>query len=434
MLRNYIVIAVRSVLRHKFFSAINVFGLAMGMTIAMAVIMLVADQMSYDRFNTRRNRIYRVSSGMIDIKDGSPTDKIVTATSPAPLRKELLEKYTGVEEVVRFARNFGNPWLERVDQNVNIPFSGYFADPEALTFFEYELEFGDAATALVKPYSVVLTRETADKLFQEENPMGLTIKVGNIGTYTVTGVLKKTNHKTHIAFEALASMATVESLHAQGLYGNDQTRWTDFWNTWTYIRLEEGKDPAQVQASLHRIYRDHILHPDNPNDWRMCLLLQPLMDITPGILIGNAIGPALPWMFINIFAGLAGVILLTSCFNFTNLSIARSLTRAREIGVRKVNGAARWQIFVQFLTEAILVALASLVVAMVLMVVVKPLLLQLNFARAFRWDLHGSTVVYLFIAAFAVTVGILAGFFPAVVLSGFEPVKVLKSLRNVKLF
>lgn len=194
MLKNYIVIAVRNLMRHKFFSAINVFGLAVSMTIAMAVIMLVADQLSYDRFNTRRDRIYRVVSGHIK-EDGSPGEEYATATSAAPLRQELLEKYTGVEEVVRFTRGFGNGWIEVVDQDVNIPLGGYFADPEALTFFEYDLEYGDAATALKKPYSVVLTRQAADKLFREENPIGLTVKMGKIGTYTVTGVLKKTTRK-----------------------------------------------------------------------------------------------------------------------------------------------------------------------------------------------------------------------------------------------
>jgi putative ABC transport system permease protein len=434
MLRNYVLIAVRNLLRHKFFSAINVFGLAMSMTIAMAVIMLVADQMSYDRFNTRRDRIYRIVSGSVDGK-GNPVDGIITtATSAAPLRQELLEKYTGVEEVVRFARNFGNGWLELQDQNVNIPLSGYFADPEALTFFEYELEYGNTTTALKKPYSVVLTRQAADKLFKEKNPMGLTVKVGDIGTYTVTGVIKKSNRKTHIAFEALASMSTIENLQAQGRYGKEQTTWHNFWNTWTYIRLEEGKDPAEIKASLDRIYHEHVKNPAKPDDWRMCFHLQRLMDITPGKLIGNAIGPAIPWLFVYCFAGLAGVILLTSCFNFTNLSIARSLTRAREIGVRKVTGAASWQIFVQFLTEALVIAFLALILAMMLLVVVKPLLLQLNFARVFRWDLQGGLVVYALFAVFATVVGIMAGFFPAVVLSGFEPIKVLKSLSNVKLF
>jgi putative ABC transport system permease protein len=132
--------------------------------------------------------------------------------------------------------------------------------------------------------------------------------------------------------------------------------------------------------------------------------------------------------------GLAGVVMLTSCFNFTNLSIARSLTRAREIGIRKVTGALRWQIFAQFLTESILVALFALGLAVIMLFALKPVMLQLSFARLMKWDLEANYVVYAVFVVFALVVGILAGLFPAVVLSGFQPIKVLKNLGNVKLF
>jgi putative ABC transport system permease protein len=142
----------------------------------------------------------------------------------------------------------------------------------------------------------------------------------------------------------------------------------------------------------------------------------------------------LPWVFVYFLGGLAGVIMLTSCFNFTNLSIARSLKRAKEIGVRKVTGAARWQIFSQFLAESIVVSLCALITAILLLIIVKPLMLQLTFARIFMWDLEANFTVFLVFLIFAVVVGIFAGLFPAVVLSGFEPVKVLKSLNSVKIF
>lgn len=138
---------------------------------------------------------------------------IPTSTTPMALKAEL-EKHSGIEHVVRFHRGFGNGWIEFDDQDVNVPLGGYFADPGALQMFEYELQYGDENTALTAPYSVVLTRKTADKLFSEENPVGKTIKVGELGLYTVTGVLKETDHKTHIAFEALASMSSMLSLDA----------------------------------------------------------------------------------------------------------------------------------------------------------------------------------------------------------------------------
>jgi len=397
----------------------------------MAVIMLVADQMMYDRFNTKKDRIYRVTSHQVTNK-GEDLGS-VTSTSPMPLKEELLENYTGIEKVARLKRGFGNHWMEVEGQNVNVPLGGYFADPEVLSIFEYELEHGDASTALVNPYSVVITKKAAKKLFKEENPVGLTIKVGNLGTYTVTGVLKETEQKSHIAFEGLASMATVKSLHQTGMNSSVMEDWANCWDGWTYILAEPGRSSGEIDEYLLEIYRKHIATIENPDTYKAKFNLQPLMDITPGDVINNAIGPTLPWVIIYFFAGLAGVIMLTSCFNFTNLSIARSLTRAREIGVRKATGAVRSQIFTQFLVESVVIAVCSLALAGLLLFVIKPFMLQLNFARIFRWDLEANYVVFAIFFVFAVVVGVLAGFFPAVVLSGFQPVKVLKGLNDVKL-
>lgn len=433
MIRNYILVAIRNLTRYKFFSAINIFGLAISMSICMGIIMLVADQMMYDRHNTKRDRIYRVNTYGVD-HNGLDRGEIDNATSPMPLKQELLENYTGIEKVIRLRRGFGNHWLEFEGQNVNIPLKGYFADAEVLDLFEYELQYGDPLTALSTPYSVVLTRKAANKLFKDEDPTGLPIKVGDMGTYIVTGVLKETENKSHLVFEALASMATIKSLQVEGRVENDMEDWMNFWNGWTYILLDPDKSPSDVEPHFKKIYQQHIASVINPDAYKANFRLQGLSDITPGPLVNNPIGPSLPWPFIYFLSGLAAIIMLTSCFNFTNLSIARSLKRAKEIGIRKSTGAARWQIFVQFLSESIVICLCALILAFAFLIVVKPLMMQMTFARAFMWDLEVNFVVFAVFLAFALVVGILAGTFPAVVLSGFEPVKVLKSLNNVKLF
>lgn len=440
MIRNYLKTAFRSLMRHRFFSFINVFGLAVAMALSMCIIMLVADQMMYDRYNTKRDRIYRINSIPLG-KNGEQWSE--QSTTALPLKQALVENYPGVEKAVRIKRGFGNIWLE-LAQNVNIPVAGYFADPEILEVFEYELEYGDPKTALIEPYSVVLTKKTAKKLFRQENPVGESFKVGVEGPYKVTGILKETKNKTHIAFDALASMATVKSLasaeqHNQGLTDapsvDDLENWYGYWAGWVYVVLEEGKTIEDIEPHLEAIASKNNAAITNPDAQRKVKFNpQSLMSITPGAVINNAIGPVLPWMFVYFFMALAGVVMLTSCFNFTNLSIARSLTRAREIGVRKVTGAARWQIFTQFLSESIMVSLLALVLAIVLLSVLKPLMLQLSFARILRWDLEINYVIGAIFLGFAVTVGVLAGFFPAVVLSGFQPVKVLKSLNTMKLF
>ena len=442
MFRNYIKTAFRSLLRHRFFSFINVFGLSVAMALSMCIIMLVADQMMYDRYNTRKSRIYRINS--IPIGRNGETFS-VTGTTTLPLKQALTESYTGVEKSVRLMRGFGNMWLGvELGQNVNIPLAGYFADPEVLEVFEYELEYGNPRTALNEPYSVVLSKKTAKKLFRQENPVGETFMVGEEGPYKVTGVLRETTHKTHIAFDAFASISTVKSLAALGKQNKDfdvglryknLDNWYNYTAGWVYVLLEDGKTVGQLKSNLEKIEKTYFTTLTNPDTQRK-VKYEPvnLMDITPGTNMNNAIGPVLPWLFVYFFAGLAGVVMLTSCFNFTNLSIARSLTRAREIGVRKVTGAARWQIFLQFLSESVIVALIALVASIALLIAIKPLILRLSFAQLMRWDLEGNYFIYGIFLAFAILVGMLAGLFPAVVLSGFQPVKVLKSLNNLKLF
>jgi putative ABC transport system permease protein len=429
MFRNYLKTAIRSLLRHRFFSAINIFGLAVAMSICMAIIMLVADQLTYDRYNTKADRIYQVLTHAVNEEDRQPN-----TASVMKLKHEVLDKYTGVEQVVRLKRGFGNSWIEFEGQNVNIPLAGFYADPEVFDVFEYEFQYGDPRTALKDPFTVVLTRKAADKLFEDENPLGQTIKVGELGTFTVTGVLRETERKSHIVFEALASMATVKSVLTEVDYQGSMESWTNYWEGWTYLVVEPGKSVSDIQAHLDKIYEEHIAPISNPGVYKMKFGTRPLLDITPGPMWNNSIGPVLPWVFVYFLGGLALVILLTSCFNFTNLSIARSLTRAREIGVRKVTGAMRWQIFAQFITESVLVAFVALVLALALLTIVEPLILQLNFARIFRWDLQANELVTVVFVVFAIVVGFLAGLFPAVVLSGFQPVKVLKSLNNMKLF
>lgn len=431
MFRNYFKTAMRSLLKQRFFSFINIFGLAIALTICMGIIMLVADQMTYDRYNTKRARVYRLNS--IPSNDKG-TQFNETATTTLPIYQELLENYTGVEKAVRIIRGFGNSWIE-FDQNVNIPVSGFFADPEILDVFEYELEYGDSRTALVDPYTVVITKKTAKKLFRQENPVGETFKVGDLGVYKVTGVIKETSHKSHIVFDALASIASVKGLEAMEKRDKAMDNWFQYTAGWVYVLLEKGKSPMDIQPHLEKIQNSHFAELSNPDTQRKIkYTMQPLMNMTPGPFINNPIGPFLPWMFIYFFAGLAAIVLITSCFNFTNLSIARSLTRAREIGVRKVTGAMRWQIFTQFISESVLVAFFALAVALILMIALKPLMLSLSFARVLNWDMELNYVVYAILIGFTLVVGVLAGLFPAVVMSGFQPVKVLKGFNNTKLF
>lgn len=433
MLRNYIKVALRNIIKHRTFSFINIFGLAVAMCVCMAIIMMVADQMMVDRHNPMADRIYRINTTPY-WKDNNGQPGNETASTTLPLRDELLSQYTGVEKAVRFIRGFGNNWLE-VEPNfdVNIPVSGYFTDAEMLEMFNHELLYGDAKTALVDPYSVVLTKQAAEKLFEKENPVGETIKVGKLGMFTVTGVIKDNGNRSHIVVEAYASMSTVNSLDRAGLLHSNTENWGNAFSGWVYVQLAEGAKLDDVQANLEKISHDHYVKDQTQQADVFKYSLQNLLDIVPGPMLNNPIGPFMPWYLIYFLSFIAGIILITSCFNFTNLSIARSLTRAKEIGVRKVTGAVRWQLFMQFLSESVVIALFALVLALVMIYALKPFIVDLSFARIMRWDLSANYVVYGAFLVFAIVVGVFAGLFPAGVLSGFQPIKVLKNMGNSKL-
>jgi putative ABC transport system permease protein len=433
MFKNYIKVALRNIVKHRTFSFINIFGLAVAMTVCMGIIMLVADQMMLDRHNPLADKIYRVNTiPYWKENNGHPGNE--TASTALPIRDELLANYTGVERAVRLMRGFGNNWLElEPNHDVNVPVSGYFADAEVLEMFNHELLYGDTETALVEPYSVVLTKAAAEKLFKKQNPVGETLKVGKLGIYKVTGVIKDNGNRSHIVVEAFASMSTVKSLETTGVLEQYLDNWDSPYRGWVYIQLEEGKTLADVQRNLDKISNDHYVKVQNDEGSVFKFALQNLLDIVPGPLLNNPIGPFMPWYLIYFLAAIAGIILVTSCFNFTNLSIARALTRAKEIGVRKVTGAMRWQLFSQFLSESVVIALFALLLAIVMIYALKPFIVDLAFARLLKWDLSANYVVFGIFFVFAVVVGIIAGLFPAGVLSGFQPIKVLKNMGSTKL-
>jgi len=433
MLKNYINIAFRNILKHRVFSFINIFGLAVAMSICMGIIMLVADQMMVDRHNNKAARIYRITSiPYHKDRNGEPGDHFATTT--LPVRDELLNNYTGIEKAVRLMRGFGNNWLELDPENdINVPVSGLFADPDVLDVFGHELLYGDSKTALIEPYSLVLTKKAAEKIFKVENPIGESLKVGTIGTYKVTGVIKETENRSHIVSEAFASMSTVKSLQAAHLIDGNIDSWNNLYRGWVYILLEDGKTPEDIQPHLEEITKAHYSNLAPPNETLVKYSLQNLLDIVPGKLLSNPIGSFMPWFIIYFLAGLAGIVLVTSCFNFTNLSIARSLTRAREIGVRKVTGATRLQLFIQFLSESVIISLFAMVLAVIMIYALRPFIIDLPFARFLHWNLSANYVVYGTFLVLSIIVGVMAGLFPAGVLSGFQPVKVLKDLGNTKL-
>ena len=425
MIRNYLKTAFRSLLRQRAFSFINAFGLSISMAICLIIIMMVGDQMKMDRHLSNADNIYRINTQRLH--ESGPVNTL--ATSPLPMGKELSENYTGIESYTRIRRGFGNGWVE-FDNDHTIPLGGFYVDPSFVRMFELEFEKGNKELALVEPNSVVLTSKAAKKLFGNNEAMGQVIDMGEIGEYKVTGVLKETNTKSHVVYEALASMSSTELLERDSIISNSNENWESTTAGWVYVALNPNKSKSELLANLNAV--DEKYYGDKELvDYRF--LIQNVLEINPGPLIGNQIGPGLPMIFVYFLGGLALIVMISACFNYTNLSIAKSINRAKEVGVRKVSGAMKNQIFTQFIIESILISLISLMIAFGLVVVFEPAFHNLKLASLLKWDLSFDYNVIGFSIVFAIVVGLIAGIVPSLILSAFQPIKVLKDFGSMKL-
>lgn len=424
MLKNYVLIALRNLRKYKGFSTINILGLALSMSVCLLIIAMVKDQMGYDSFHTKADRIYRITS---EIEESF--GRYSNASSPAPLGPVLAAEYEGVEAAVRFRKFAGQAAvLERP-----IDLQGMYAEAHFFEVFDFELAQGDASTALSDPFSLILTAETASRLFGDVDPMGQVVDLYEVGSFTVTGILKDSPHKSHLMFEALASFSTLSARQTaeQSFALNN---WQDSYRYYNYLVLAEGTTPAEVAMLSNELVQQRRADPELPTP---VLSLQALLDINFGPSLGNRIGRALPGESIYVFSAFALIQVLIAISNYVGLSVARSLKRAREIGVRKVVGAQRSQIIRQFLSEAVITALVALVVAILFLVWLLPsfnslLLVDQITEKGISIDLTGDWAIYLLFIGFAVGLGLLAGVYPAFRMSDYLPTIVLKSLTAGK--
>ncbi|MGK7389175.1 MAG: ABC transporter permease [Candidatus Cyclobacteriaceae bacterium M2_1C_046] len=426
MLKNYLAIALRNLSKNKLFSFINIFGLALSLSVCMIIIMVVIGQTNQDRHNPDREKIYRIGSRWI--KEGQRSNDY--ATSPLPLAQKLENEYPGVESAVRIRRGFGNGWV-KVERDLNIPVAGFYVDHNFLEFFKYDLSYGDINTALKEPYSTVLTEQTALKLFNRTDVVGEVLEVGDLGKYTITGIIKSPLPKSHMVFEALASTSTLPQLETQNEFKGYLDSWDNYTAGWVYLKLDAEASEEQINSNFAEIISS--ITPEE-NNGKYEFFLQPLTAINPGPLMNNAIGPMMPMIVVYFLGGLCLIIMLTAGFNYTNLSIAKSLTRAKEVGVRKVSGASRKQLFAQFIIESVVIVLLAFVLGMVLLVTFfKPAFEGLLFADVLEWGVSLNSTAIAACLAFTIVVGILVGLLPASLLSAFNPTQALKGLTGKKI-
>jgi len=428
MLKSILTTALRNIIRNKSFSIINLIGLSVSMSLGMLIILIVKEQLTYDNFHKDSDRIYRVNTMALRV-DGRQEPY---ASTPFPIGRVLKEEYTFTEEVASMSRRLNG---DATYGNVNVPLGGLIVDPSFLKIFSFPLEKGNPATALNEPNNLVLTSESAERIFGTQEPLGQTLSLSGYGEFTVTGVLKEFPSKTHFEFEALASITALPAWEKDGIVSASLDDWNNYYGNYNYFKLKPGRTEQEVNQALASIYKKYYSGLKlETRDKGYEFYLHPLKEITPGPELSNQMGSGMP-TFLLIFLGtLAGVVLIMSIFNFTNLMIAKSLSRAREIGVRKVVGARRGQVFFQFVGETITFSLIALVFSYILLQFLKAGYLQLPLNEEFSMNLEEDVSLYFIFIGFAVVVGIIAGLLPAGYLSAFKPLNVLKDSGNVKIY
>lgn len=418
MLRNYLIIALRNLWRHKGYTFINVSGLSVGLACCALIVLYVQDEWSYDRYHTQADHIYR----MVEII-GTAEE---AASVPFPVGPTLVEDYP---DVVRQATRFYNMQAP-VLSLAYLPETGqprsfnerrfFFTDPSIFEVFDFVLVQGDPATALAQPHSIVLTETAARKYFGETNPLGKALVFEGEHTLTVRGVLEDVPANSHFHFDMLASFSTLESVYADNPALLEGWAWNP---VWTYLLLHEKADPATLEAQFPG-FVDQYFHPAIKD--MISLYLQPLTDIHLYSQLDFELGPNSDIAYVYIFSAIAVFILLIACINFMNLATARSVKRAQEVGVRKALGAHRLQLMKQFLGESLLTTVLAAAIAIPLLYALLPVL---NDIAGKALTLHLSEHAWLFGLLFGVSVlvGLLSGLYPALFLSSFQPTEVLKS-------
>lgn len=421
MLGSYVKTSGRSIMRNKLFSAINIVGLSVSMAVGLLMIGIMADLFSYDRFHENHDRIYRITSRYQWLEN---VNEHGNASNSMTVGKAMQESFPEVEKTAVLHTGFGG---DLQFGETTVPLNGLWANESMFDVFSFELIEGNPATALKQPFSVVLTETSAKKLFGDANALGKSVTINKDRQYTITGIMKDIPRFSHMKFDLLGSISTREITKED----DHEWKWDNIWSTYVYVLMHKNSDMDAFQKKLDAYARknDNVV----PNV-KVYLAYQPITDILVGEDLNNQIGATFGKITLWIFIAITGVILLSAAFNYTNLSIARSLRRSREVGVRKIIGAVKSHIIGQFVVESIIISLMALVFAFGLFVLLKPHLLSLQGDLRELLTLDISPALIGYFVLFAIVIGVMAGFMPALFFAKINAVKVLKDVSSVRVF
>lgn len=417
MYRSYFKIAWRNLLKNRGFSFINIFGLSVGMSTCVMIMLYVMDEMSYDKHHADGHRIYRIA---IEEKGER------WVGTPAPVAEALKKDLPETEQVTRFLRF---PGVEKVllkyDQQQGQFFenNAYYVDSTFFEVFTYEFRFGDKHSALDAPNSIVLSEEIAARFFGDEDPVNKVLQVGlpfGEFSYTVKGVFRNTAKKSHIPSNLFLSMSNNDI----GDWVKTQTNWATNNIFHTYVKLREGTDAKEFESKLHDFMERNGGKDLKESGFAKNFFIQPLEDIYLRSNFGFEITSGGNIRYLYVFTSIAIFLLVIACINFMNLSTARSERRAKEVGMRKAIGASKGSLVTQFLGESVLMSGLSLVVTIILVQLFIPAFNQLTQREL---SLLQSPDIFIWLTLLALGTGVLSGLYPAFYLSSFNPVAVIKN-------
>jgi putative ABC transport system permease protein len=432
MLYNYFKIAWKNILKSRGLSVINIFGLAIGISASLAIWFILQHELSYDTFHPDRNRIYRLVSDF-----GGTGDHRYSSAVPMPTAAEAKLKLSGLEAITCF---------HNYNATVTIPIHGtepkhfpkvpdnqndddlVFAAPEYFKLFHYQWLVGNPVAALTQPYQVVLSTREAQKYFGSsdwEKLVGRQVIYDDTIKTTVAGIVKELEGNTDFTFTDFISYSTIDAGYLRGVM--QSFNWTS-WDSHvqTFVKLEKGKSTAPLEKELTSLVGSHF--PWDPGTYR--IYLQPLSDLHYSQIYGMDYGKQANLSTLYGLLGIAAIILIIAAINFVNLSLAQSLQRVKEIGIRKILGSSRAGLVFQFLTETFLMSLMAMIVSLLIM---KPLLAAFpSFVpRGVLPDILNPKTILFIVSLLAITT-LMSGLYPGLVLSSFQPADALKSKTGIK--
>lgn len=425
MLKNYLKIALRSIFRQKAFAFINIFGLAIGISCCLLILSYINDELGYDNFHPKHERTYRIA-----LDRAFPDNQFMYARTPMPMGVSMVNDLPEVEASMRMFKNFGGTgnltfnFEDRFFDERNV----FAVDSNFFDFFAVELIHGNKEDALDQPNSLVITAAMAVKYFGTEDAIGKQLQIETVGEMIVRGVAKPLPSNSHFHFDFLFSLSTIPQLYNNTFWGS--------YNAYTYVRLTEEQNIATVQSKMPAFIKGYMApqiqqflqisyeeyeSAGNSHNY----FFQPIADIHLTSNYQWEIEANGTMNTVFLFAGISVFILLIACINFMNLATARSANRAKEVGMRKVLGAVKKQLIIQFLTESILMCLIALVIALGMTAVLLPSFNELS-GKSLEMQLFMSVQVLCGMIIFTLILGVLSGLYPAFFLSAFKPVAVLK--------